>query len=300
MAWPVIGKAFTPAEFETYVQGLKWGSAFKPKFIVLHNTAAPSLADRLDGLTKKHILNLQSFYKSPKPKGRGWSGGPHLFIDDLQIWVFNDLTKRGVHSPSWNAVALGIEMLGDFDKESFTKGRGRKVRDNTVAAMAILNNRLGFAADAFKFHIEDTRSDHACPGKLARAERSALVEEIAAAMAEKPVAVSATTPPSSKPPSVAKTVTSSKSLLAIILTVIQLVVTSFTEWMHSAWDFILWALGVLPAITAEVKTTVVSSEEVSKWLQLEWKTISVAVALATLTVVFIRHLNDKRRLASNG
>ncbi len=48
--------------------------------------------------------------------------------------------------------------------------------------MAALNTKLGFSAGAFKFHIEDKKSDHACPGKLARCERAALVAEIEATM----------------------------------------------------------------------------------------------------------------------
>ena len=179
MAWPVVGKAFSPAAFKDYVNGLKWDGGFRPQFLALHNTAAPSLAQRPTGLTRQHIKNLERYYRDE----RNWNGGPHLFIDDKQIWVFNDLTKVGVHSPSWNRVALGIEMLGDFDKESFCEGRGARVRANTVAAMAALNNKLGFDADGFRFHIEDKASNHACPGKLARAEREALVAEIEAAMA---------------------------------------------------------------------------------------------------------------------
>ena len=181
MAWPVIGKSFTPAEFQAYVQGLSWGDAFRPQFITIHNTAAPSLAQRPNGLTRQHILNLQSYYQ-----GKGWKGGPHLFIDDRQIWVFNDLTKPGTHSPSWNSCAIGIEMLGDFDKESFTEGRGRLVRDNTMAAVAVLSNALRLSADSFKFHCEDTRTNHACPGKLARNERAALISEITVAMNGQP------------------------------------------------------------------------------------------------------------------
>ena len=178
MAWPVVERAFSPTAFKAYVDGLEWTN-WRPQFACLHNTAAPSLAQRPGGLTNQHIKNLERYYRDE----RGWNGGPHLFIDDRQIWVFNDLTKMGVHSPSWNRVALGIEMLGDFDTESFCDGRGAKVRANTVAAMAALNRKLGFAAGDFRFHIEDKKSNHACPGKLARAERDALVDEIGAAMA---------------------------------------------------------------------------------------------------------------------
>ena len=179
MAWPVVGRAFTPSAFKAYVDGLTWDGGFRPVGIALHNTASPSLAQRPAGLTFQHIKNLEAYYRDQ----RNWNGGPHLFVDDKQIWVFNDLTKMGVHSPSWNRSHLGIEMLGDYSCESFTDGRGAKVRANTVAAMAALNRKLGFAAGDFRFHVEDKKSDHDCPGKLARNERDALIDEIGAAMA---------------------------------------------------------------------------------------------------------------------
>lgn len=177
MPWtPIVGKSFSPTEFDKYVKTLVWKD-WKPQFITIHNTAIPSLAQRPDGFTRQHILNLESYFKND----RKWSGGPHLFIDDKQIWVFNPLTLPGVHSPSWNRTAIGIEMLGDFNKESFTNGRGNLVRINTVAAVAALSNVLGFKSDSWKFHVEDKRSDHDCPGKNARAERTNLVMEIEAA-----------------------------------------------------------------------------------------------------------------------
>jgi hypothetical protein len=70
----------------------------------------------------------------------------------------------GVHSPSWNKIAFGIEMLGNYDKESFDDGRGLAVRHNTVAAMATLCAILGLDPNATKLHREDPRTTHACPG----------------------------------------------------------------------------------------------------------------------------------------
>ena len=43
MGWDIVGRQFTPEGFETYVQGLRLAS-WRPEFIVLHNTASPSLA----------------------------------------------------------------------------------------------------------------------------------------------------------------------------------------------------------------------------------------------------------------
>jgi hypothetical protein len=130
----IVGLSFTPETFDEYCHQLQW-TAWRPSFIVLHNTAVPSLAQRPDGLTKQHIDGLEAFYRDKKK----WRAGPHLFVDDKQIWVFTPLTVSGVHSPSFNKLALGVEMLGDYATEKFETGRGLKVRNNAVAAMATVS-----------------------------------------------------------------------------------------------------------------------------------------------------------------
>lgn len=164
MAWKgIVSKSFTPESFETYCETLAW-SAWRPKFIVLHNTGAPSLAQRPQGFTRTHIANLEAYYRDD----RKWSAGPHLFVDDRHIWVFTPLTVSGVHSPSWNSIALGLEMLGDYDKDLFDSGRGAAVRDNAVAAMAALSAVLGLDLAGMKLHREDPATTHVCPGKNVR------------------------------------------------------------------------------------------------------------------------------------
>jgi hypothetical protein len=159
----IVGSSFDPDGFDNYCHTLSWLS-WRPGFIVLHNTATPSLAQRPNGFTKKHIQNLAAFYRDEK----GWKAGPHLFVDDKQIWVFTPLTVSGTHSPSWNKVSLGVEMLGDFDKDSFTDGRGLKVRSNAIAAMATLCAVLGMDPKGMRLHREDPLTTHACPGKNVR------------------------------------------------------------------------------------------------------------------------------------
>ncbi len=152
----IVGKPFSPLAFEAYVAGLHWLS-WKPEFLVLHNTGAPTLAQwhEVDGHTR--MQNLQHYYRDTLH----WSGGPHIFAADDFIWAFTPLTVPGVHSPSWNAVSRGIEMVGDFTKEAFDS----RVRDNTVSALATLHIALGIDSHTLKFHKMDPKTSHKdCPG----------------------------------------------------------------------------------------------------------------------------------------
>jgi hypothetical protein len=158
---PILGSSFQPNEFEAYCQTIHWTN-WRPSFIVLHNTSVPSLAQRPKGLTKQHVLDLEKYYRDDQH----WSAGPHLFVDDRQIWVFTPLTTSGVHSPSWNSVALGVEMLGEYETEAFDSGRGLAVQRNAVAALSILCRTLGFDPATIRLHKEDPKTTHkGCPGK---------------------------------------------------------------------------------------------------------------------------------------
>ncbi|HYC59680.1 MAG TPA: peptidoglycan recognition family protein [Thermoanaerobaculia bacterium] len=167
----IVGTSFSAEEFDSYCHTLMW-TAWRPSFVVVHNTASPSLAQRPKGFTKQHILNLETFYRDQQK----WKAGPHLFIDDVKIWAFTPLTVSGTHSPSWNKTALGIEMLGDYEKEPFDSGRGLKVRKNTTAALATICGILGFDPQTIRIHREDPLTTHACPGKNVR--RLEIIQEV--------------------------------------------------------------------------------------------------------------------------
>jgi hypothetical protein len=80
--------------------------------------------------------------------------------------VFTPLTVSGVHSPSWNKLAIGIEMLGDYNRDNFNTGRGANVKANAYAAAATICAVLGMDPDGIRFHYEDTETSHAdCPGR---------------------------------------------------------------------------------------------------------------------------------------
>lgn len=157
----IVGLNFNITAFDQYCHSLHW-TQWRPSFIVLHNTGSPTLAQRPDGFTHQHIVNLEDYYKNKMH----WSAGPHLFIDDHQIWVFCPLNLSGIHSPSFNKLALGIEMLGNYNIEEFNSGRGLLVQKNTIAAIASLSAVLGIDPKTMKRHNEDPISTHKdCPGK---------------------------------------------------------------------------------------------------------------------------------------
>jgi hypothetical protein len=159
----IVGRGFTSSQFDDYVRDLAM-TDWKPGFVVLHNTSEPRLADWHKVAPEQRMLNLQEYYRNPDPSVNkpAWSAGPHLFVADDLIWVFTPLTTSGVHSPSWNAISWGVEMVGEYDEEPF----GDRVRDNAIAALASLHSKLGLDPRSLRFHKEDPRTTHKdCPGK---------------------------------------------------------------------------------------------------------------------------------------
>lgn len=155
-AWKgIVGKSFSPDQFDVYVSSLSFVS-WRPQFVVLHNTAAPTLAQWHSVPGETRMKNLETYYRDTMQ----WSGGPHLFVADDLIWVFTPLTVSGVHSPSWNLVSWGVEIVGDFSTEVFASPQ----KDNVIRALATLHSAIGLHPDALRLHREDPRTTHLCPG----------------------------------------------------------------------------------------------------------------------------------------
>jgi N-acetylmuramoyl-L-alanine amidase CwlA len=167
----IVNRFLAPAEIAAYIAGVP-ASDFHPQFPVLHNTSAPSLEQRPHGLTEQHIQNLKSFFE-----GKGWHAAPHFFVDDNGVWCFSPITAPGVHSPSWNDISIGIEMLGEYDTEAFTSGRGEAVGDNAATLIAALCHRYGWDSGLLRLHREDPLTTHRnCPGR--NVSKAAMIQAI--------------------------------------------------------------------------------------------------------------------------
>lgn len=183
MTYLATPQNYSKSDFGDFVNTLDWTN-WKPKFITLHNTGAPTLMqwlhDNNNASHKQRLVNIDAMYKR-----EGWHSAVHLFIgpEDDGIWNACDLTQDGVSVSCWNHVTLGIEMVGNYALlpenkypnappiDSWTSPQGQQVRDNAVYAMAVLHNALGLEPDNYvegvsglHFHRECKHDAHSCPG----------------------------------------------------------------------------------------------------------------------------------------
>lgn len=160
MGYENVGTVWTPGSLREYLDTINkpdWCDA-----ITLHHTAAPSLAQRPNGLIAQHLRNLEDFYKNTNK----WSAGPHLFVDEDQLWGMCDFRRKGVHAVSFNSRAIGIEVLGDYDSESPKTGRGLECWKTAAAGTKVLLEWLGLAPSekTVLFHRDDPKTNKTCPG----------------------------------------------------------------------------------------------------------------------------------------
>lgn len=157
MHWiPAVKLSFNAEQFDRYVTRTHF-TQWRPSFVVLHNTGVPRLDQWHEHPVAVRLNGLEHYYRDVM----GWHAGPHLFVSDTEISVFTPLTVPGIHSPSWNAISWGVEMVGDFTAEAFDP----QVKANTVAALASLHAAIGLDSHTLRFHKEDPATTHkGCPG----------------------------------------------------------------------------------------------------------------------------------------
>jgi hypothetical protein len=188
---------YSASNFDAFVKTLQW-SVWRPKFICLHNTGVPTLAQWLNPSTpeERRVAN-QMQYEHLTEK---WHSGVHLFITPAAIWNACDLRANGVSVSCWNSLCIGIEMVGNFAAASelgpndppaddWNGVLAQKVRDNAVSAMASLHLALGIRPDGYvegvsglHFHRECGQDHHACPG--AQVDKTDIVVRVLARMQE--------------------------------------------------------------------------------------------------------------------
>jgi hypothetical protein len=165
----VRDSGMTAQQFDAYVAALPLRD-WVPDFCVVHNTGIPLFSQwhRVPGPARMRAL--ESYYRDDQK----WSAGPHLFVADDFIWPFTPLYTQGVHAPSWNSVAWGVELVGDFNREEVPAA----LLANAVAALATLHRKASIVPSTIHFHREDPLTTHkVCPGSnLSKPDLIAAVE----------------------------------------------------------------------------------------------------------------------------
>ncbi len=170
----IVGRSFTAPDFSDYLATITF-SSWRPQFVVVHNTFIPTLANWHSVPGSQRMQGLQSFYRDQQH----WSAGPHLFVADDLIWTFTPLNTSGIHSPSWNAISWGVELVGDYSTEPF----GDAVRENAVSALAELHTLVGLDPNTLHLHKEDPLTTHKqCPGT--NVVKADLIQQVSARIAD--------------------------------------------------------------------------------------------------------------------
>lgn len=167
----IVGRGMSAQEFDAYVANLAL-AAWRPQFVVVHNTGIPTFSNwhRVPGPAR--MKALESYYRDDQK----WSAGPHVFVADDLIWPFTPLYTHGVHSPSWNDVAWGVESVGDWNKEEVPPA----LLNNLEHVLATLHRKGELNPSTIRFHREDPLTTHkVCPGSnLQKAPLIAAVQSL--------------------------------------------------------------------------------------------------------------------------
>lgn len=166
----IDGRQFTITECQEHVSAIEL-RPWRPSAICVHNTAAPDLKSWMNYPVDKRIQNLKDYYE-----GLGWHSGPHFFVDPLHIIPFTPMNQKGTHSPSFNGTHIGIECVGDYDRDDDDLGLGQDMKRNLIALLGMLHGRLGIDPAKLAMHRDDPRTTHACPGKDLYEDRQQIIQ----------------------------------------------------------------------------------------------------------------------------
>jgi peptidoglycan hydrolase-like protein with peptidoglycan-binding domain len=166
------GRVLTVQQLHDHIGEMQFSGSFQPKFPVLHNTSVPDLKTYQGWIAagkptmEQWLRNLASYYA-----GLGWSSMPHAFVlPDGRVGLGAPFNVRGTHTPSWNSISIGVETLGEFERDIWA---GTPTEMAATALFGELCNKLNWQPDIYArgvrgihFHKEDPNTTHrTCPGK---------------------------------------------------------------------------------------------------------------------------------------
>jgi hypothetical protein len=118
--------------------------------LVIHHTWRPT---KETWVGQRSIDGLKRYYENKK-----WKAGPHLFVAEDGIWLFTPMRQDGIHTAGLNHRSIGIEVVGDYDKEKWSG----QTKINALGTIKTLMDKLNLAEKDIFFHRDV--SPKSCPG----------------------------------------------------------------------------------------------------------------------------------------
>lgn len=114
---------------------------------------------------------------------------------------------------------------------------------------------------------------------------------------ETPVVVGRVPAPSEpEKPGWVSTAAGSKSFLMQLWGIVLLVMTTVTDWIKSAVDFVSGLFGVLPDVGNEVQSFVSTGEQFAGFFKLNTAKVIVPLVVVAIGIAMVRHVRDKREM----
>ena len=148
-------------------QLIKELAKYSYKQLHIHHTWKPTHRD----FNGKNHLALQQSMRNYHVNTRGWKDiGHHLALMPDGKWVTGrPFNQNPASIKGWNTGALGVEMVGNFDKKGtgaanssgYDKLEGKQL-ESVLALIQYYGNRFGYSG--VKFHREGPGVGKTCPG----------------------------------------------------------------------------------------------------------------------------------------
>lgn len=142
----IDGRYMTAEQFVAYVEALDMGPV---GWVYIHHTASRET----DWCGAESLKVLKAEYES-----KGWTAGPHLFVDSNGIWLCSPLCKDGIGVSGHNWHARHIEIVGNFMDHTPDQQRWR----HAVIATAAILKRTGLGVSVVRQHRQAEATK--CPG----------------------------------------------------------------------------------------------------------------------------------------
>lgn len=126
--------------------------------LTLHHTYRPT-REQWHGL--RTMRGLKTHYR--QVEGGTWDSGPHLFLAPDGIWQGTPLYRPGIHAGRCNRDHVGVEVVGDYDREPWS----REVRSLVFGVADALLDRLGLPVTWWTVNgHRECLANKTCPGRM--------------------------------------------------------------------------------------------------------------------------------------